>query len=412
VTRRSRAALTVAVTFVVAAIAVLAFAPSGDAHVGHDQKSLLPGRWYQTVVDNDYATWMTLSTSQFRLDCDGGGAGCGTKWNAPTQAALDDWNAADTTVQLDVQADIQDSYDVNIFIDDDAMGNPFILGFAQSYDADYVACNFGCTYRYGWAVMGDDAHTGVYGTALQRQGTVVHELGHVLTLAHEADPCGVGGTPQSVMSYDCIDPVAVGGVEAVDLQDWDVCGVNHAYYDPNIDFAGCGLPITTPTPGPSTTPTPAPTATPTPAPSGSGTPTPTTTLTPTPGGPGSPTVTPDGSPNPTPGGSSSPTATPEPTATPTPSPTSTPTPEPILKGDNNCDGQVSAVDALSGLRHAGGLPTNQPDSCPAIGSASLNVFGDIDCDDDVDPVDALSILRYIAGMSVKLPAGCPALGPA
>ncbi len=43
------------------------------------------------------------------------------------------------------------------------------------------------------------------------------------------------------MSYNCIDPVPVGGQGIYAIQPWDTCGVNHAYYDPTIGYSGCGV---------------------------------------------------------------------------------------------------------------------------------------------------------------------------
>jgi hypothetical protein len=34
-------------------------------------------------------------------------------------------------------------------------------------------------------IAGDDAHTGPYATLAERQGTIVHELGHAINLMHE-----------------------------------------------------------------------------------------------------------------------------------------------------------------------------------------------------------------------------------
>ena len=62
-----------------------------------------------------------------------------------------------------------------------------------------------------------------------------------------------GSIPQSVMSYNCIDPIVYDGHGINTVQSWDVCGVNHAYHDPTIGYAGCtnfepGTPTPSPTP--------------------------------------------------------------------------------------------------------------------------------------------------------------------
>ncbi len=127
----------------------------------------------------------------------------------------------------------------------------------------------------------------------------------------------------------------------------------------------------------------------------------TPTVTPT------PTPTPAGTPSATPG---PPTATP--TATPpgeTPGPTPTGTPGVIVKGDNDCDGDVDTVDALKGLRHVAALDVAQNEPCTDLGSDDP-VMGDMDCDGDVDSVDAMRILRHVAGLPNSLPDGCPLIG--
>jgi hypothetical protein len=92
-------------------------------------------------------------------------------------------------------------------------------------------------------------------------------------------------------------------------------------------------------------------------------------------------------------------------------------PPEFAKGDNNCDGEVQATDALVGLRFNGGLSVNQEPECPLLGSqiggassASGEVFGDMDCDQDVDSVDSLFILRWVAALTVNLPEGCAEIG--
>jgi hypothetical protein len=71
------------------------------------------------------------------------------------------------------------------------------------------------------------------------------------------------------------------------------------------------------------------------------------------------------------------------------------------KGDADCDGGVTALDALHVLRDSAGVST----------SAACLPDGDSDCDGDLDAIDALRILRHTVGLSVTYPAGCPAMGP-
>ena len=117
-----------------------------------------------------------------------------------------------------------------------------------------------------------------------------------------------------------------------------------------------------------------------------------------------------------------PTPTPSPTPVPSPTPPATPTPIPgptFLQGDNNCDGNIQASDALVALRHIAGFSTNQQPGCPTLGDAlpaaqpagePPDLFGDVDCDDDVDSVDALKILRSVAAFSVTQNEPCTDVG--
>lgn len=95
--------------------------------------------------------------------------------------------------------------------------------------------------------------------------------------------------------------------------------------------------------------------------------------------------------------------------------TATPTASPALElvqGDNDCDGDVDAVDALQGLRFVAGLGVSQAAGCPGLGTEVASLFGDVDCDGDVDAVDALQILRFVAGLAVNQQQACPQIGEA
>jgi hypothetical protein len=88
----------------------------------------------------------------------------------------------------------------------------------------------------------------------------------------------------------------------------------------------------------------------------------------------------------------------------------------LMWGDSDCDGDVDTVDGLKGLRHVAGLPTDQENGCPELGStvdvaaASPHLWGDIDCGGDITSVDSLKLLRFNAGLSVALANGCLAIG--
>lgn len=96
----------------------------------------------------------------------------------------------------------------------------------------------------------------------------------------------------------------------------------------------------------------------------------------------------------------------------------------LTKGDNDCDGDSDAVDALVALQYVAGFFYEQEPFCLELGFP-INplggtepagivpwVFGDIDCDFDVDAVDALLILRVKAGLSINIapPPLCPQFG--
>ena len=84
----------------------------------------------------------------------------------------------------------------------------------------------------------------------------------------------------------------------------------------------------------------------------------------------------------------------------------------LQKGDDQCDKDVDAVDALQNLRFVAGFTVNQSDPCLEIGSEFASIFADMDCDEDVDAVDALHILRFVADLPSLLPQECARVGSA
>ena len=81
----------------------------------------------------------------------------------------------------------------------------------------------------------------------------------------------------------------------------------------------------------------------------------------------------------------------------------------------DCNGGITAVDALKVLRHIAGLSVAQNEPCPGIGEDVDSFWGDVDCSGNVTSanvtsVDALKILRYVAGQSVAQWEPCTGIG--
>jgi hypothetical protein len=122
------------------------------------------------------------------------------------------------------------------------------------------------------------------------------------------------------------------------------------------------------------------------------------------------------------GGTPTPTQTPSPTPTSSSTPTATPsnTPGPSrIAGDVDCNGNVNSVDALKILRSVALLSVEQHQPCAKIGDPALafapsvdepSLQGDVDCNGTISAVDALKILRSVAGLLNNLPGGCPQIG--
>ena len=144
--------------------------------------------------------------------------------------AVNDWNAQPDTAEFLVQGNFNAFYDMNIVFWDTVFdsGDPSLLGIAlpgvglTPQTATYCDPN-ACTWQWGEAHLGDDGHSGPWGTDQSRHATIVHELGHLLSLRHESVnanetqlyECGfdnTGSIPLSIMSYDCIDPPAWPGL--------------------------------------------------------------------------------------------------------------------------------------------------------------------------------------------------------
>ena len=156
------------------------------------------------------------------------------------------------------------------------------------------------------------------------------------------------------------------------------------------NISGVTVVDTCPTPTPTPTNTPSPTHTPTLTGTATTTFTPTITSTPT----LSPTITSTPTITNTPTITSTPTRTTIPTNTRTPTntatltrtPVSTPTPHPGVKGDANCDGVLSSVDAVIILQYHSGL----------LAAFPCDANADIDHDGRITSLDASIILQMVA----------------
>ena len=121
-----------------------------------------------------------------------------------------------------------------------------------------------------------------------------------------------------------------------------------------------------------------------------------------------------GSPNPSETPSAAPTA-PPPTDTPGATPVPTPTPARHKWDDVNCDGVITAEDAIDVLRGDAGFPEKHT-GCPSVGDlvfldGAYHVWGDTDCTGGVGALDGIQLLEYVAGLSPDLTnLNCPAPG--
>lgn len=87
-----------------------------------------------------------------------------------------------------------------------------------------------------------------------------------------------------------------------------------------------------------------------------------------------------------------------------------------LWGDNQCDGDVDAVDALQALRVTAGLSPFQEAGCHIMGDDVMVdgndiSFGDVTCSGLIDSVDGLALLRFVAGLPpLQQIEPCPDVG--
>jgi Right handed beta helix region len=96
---------------------------------------------------------------------------------------------------------------------------------------------------------------------------------------------------------------------------------------------------------------------------------------------------------------------------PTPEPTATPGPESGVQGDFDCDGEITPLDALVGLRFAQGLAVMQEQPCPSLDELFGGfAFGDVNCDGVIDGLDALAIAEYFSGFDPAFAPPCVTIG--
>lgn len=182
-----------------------------------------------------------------------------TSWNSAVSPAIDMWNQVMSNLQLgrvNSSAPIVSGDGLNSL----SFGSSF---FGQSFGANTLAVTY---YSYSGSRMieGDivfntawtwDSYRGGLRSNPDIQRVALHELGHLLGLAHSS--------VTNAIMYAYINNSYL-------LTADDIAGIQSLYGTPS------GGPTPTPTPSPSATPTPTPSATPTPTPSVTPTPTPST----------------------------------------------------------------------------------------------------------------------------------------
>ena len=131
------------------------------------------------------------------------------------------------------QADRRVHIIVGDYPNDEALGRmqPWVREDSPPYA--YAPCNAflaSCVFDKFNAVVNDSTHVTPYANHGERRNTVAHELGHGIGLDEALYSCGNPNfDPDSIMDGDCSYLVPA----------WSVCGVNHAYYDPWWEYAGC-----------------------------------------------------------------------------------------------------------------------------------------------------------------------------
>jgi hypothetical protein len=104
---------------------------------------------------------------------------------------------------------------------------------------------------------------------------------------------------------------------------------------------------------------------------------------------------------PTPTPTAEPSESPPPAPSESPTPTPSPTPQVFAAGDANCDGFVTANDAVIILQFAAGVDT----------SACAATYAEANCDGEVTPADALTVLQMTLSDEAHPSVACDSPSP-
>lgn len=196
-----------------------------------------------------------------------------TSWNAAVSPAVDMWNQVMGSIQvgqvMNSTAPISQGDRLNSL----SFGSTY---FGHSFGAYTLAVT---SYSYSGSTMleGDivfntawtwDSYRGGLQSAIDIQRVALHELGHLIGLAHSS----VSGA----IMYPSINNSYL-------LTADDISGIQALYGAPSATPTPTPSPTPTPTPNPTPTPTSTPSPNPTPTPSATPSPSPTPSVTPTPG---------------------------------------------------------------------------------------------------------------------------------
>lgn len=189
----------------------------------HPVKSLHIDRWYKSLAssslkwDKQYLSGISPAT-----------------WDSAISSAQTAWNGSPTYVSLS-SSPVDPNNDIRVKIDNyvddlDSYGSTAFYGsVGGGWCGNPPDCP-GSTYRQVEVRLNNWTTP-----ASLRQTVVVHEFGHAVTLDHDGlngpitEPtfdgaCGTPRVPVTIMDYDCQYTFGVNTP-----QNWDFCGVNHAY---------------------------------------------------------------------------------------------------------------------------------------------------------------------------------------